>query len=72
MGGYAYHTHIHELGHAMGLKHSHELGGVSNVAVPSDRDAIEFTVMTYRSYVGRPSSGGYTYGTWDAPTTYMM
>ena len=72
MGGYSYHTHIHELGHAMGLKHSHELGGVSNVAVPSDRDAIEFTVMSYRSFVGGPSSGGYTYGTWDAPTTFMM
>jgi serralysin len=72
MGGYAYHTHIHELGHAMGLKHSHELGGPSNVAVPSDKDAIEWTVMSYRSFVGGPSSGGYTYGTWDAPQTYMM
>jgi serralysin len=72
MGNYAYHTHIHELGHAMGLKHSHELGGPGNVAVPSNKDAIEFTVMSYRSYVGGPSSGGYTYGAWDAPTTYMM
>jgi serralysin len=72
MGGYSYHTHIHELGHAMGLKHSHELGGPSNVAIPSDRDSIEFTVMSYRSYVGGPSSGGYTYGTWDAPQTFMM
>ena len=72
MGNYAYHTHIHELGHAMGLKHSHELGGVANVAVPSDKDSIEWTVMSYRSYVGGPSSGGYTYGTWDAPQTFMM
>jgi serralysin len=72
MGNYAYHTHIHELGHAMGLKHSHELGGVANVAVPSNRDAIEWTVMSYRSYVGGPSSGGYTYGTWDAPQTFMV
>ena len=41
---------------------ANEGGGVPNVAVPSDRDAIEFTVMSYRSYVGGPSSGGYTYG----------
>ena len=54
LGGYAYHTLIHEAGHAMGLKHSHETGGVANVAVPADRDAIEYTVMSYRSYVGGP------------------
>jgi len=72
LGGYSYHTHIHELGHAMGLKHSHETGGPANVAVPTDRDAIEFTVMSYRSYVGGPSSGGYTYETWGGPQTYMM
>ena len=72
LGGYAYHTHIHELGHAMGLKHAQEAGGVANVAVPTDRDAIEFTVMSYRSYVGGPSSGGYTYGQYDAPQTFMQ
>jgi serralysin len=71
MGSYSYHTHIHELGHAMGLKHSQELGGVSNVAVPSSKDAIEWTVMSYRSFVGGPTNG-YTYGTWDAPTTFMI
>jgi Ca2+-binding RTX toxin-like protein len=70
LGGYSYNIHIHELGHAMGLKHSHETGGPGNVAVPSDRDAIEFTVMSYRSYVGGPSS--VTYETWGAPQTYMM
>jgi serralysin len=72
LGGYSYHTHIHEFGHAFGLKHSHEQGGPANVAVPTDRDAIEFTVMSYRSYVGGPSSGGYTYETWGAPQTLMM
>ena len=72
MGSYAYHTHIHEIGHAMGLKHSHELDGVSNVAVPANRDAIEWTVMSYRSYVGASVDGGYEYGAWDAPQTFMI
>ena len=72
MGNYAYVTHIHELGHAMGLKHSHEAGGVSNVTVPAARDAVEFTVMSYRSFVGASFAGGYSFGEWDAPQTFMM
>jgi len=72
LGSYAYHTVIHELGHALGLKHSHETGGVAGVAVPANRDAIEFTVMSYRAYVGASTSGGYTYDPWDAPQTFMM
>ncbi|CAN5524633.1 hypothetical protein BH10PSE7_BH10PSE7_02190 [soil metagenome] len=71
LGGYAYHTHIHELGHALGLKHSQETGGPANVAVPADKDAIEFTVMSYRSYVGA-GLGGYSYGQFDAPQTFMQ
>ena len=70
IGNYAYHTHIHELGHAMGLKHSQELGGPADVAVPANRDSIEWTVMSYRSYTGAPTTS-YSYGTWDAPTTFM-
>lgn len=71
LGNYAYHTTIHELGHALGLKHAHETGGVSNIALPSNLDALDFTVMTYRSYVGGPTNG-YSYGPWDAPQTFMM
>lgn len=71
MGGYAYHTLIHEIGHAMGLKHGHQTGGVSNVAVPADRDAIEYSVMTYRTYIGGPTNG-YTYEQYGAPQTFMM
>lgn len=71
-GNYAYLTHIHEIGHALGLKHSHEAGGPGNIAVPSNRDALEFTVMSYRTYVGQSTSGGYTFGPFDAPQTFMM
>jgi serralysin len=64
IGNYAFHTFGHELGHALGLKHGHETGGVRNVAMNSDRDSMEFSIMTYRSYVGGPTTysnefGGY-------------
>lgn len=71
LGNYAYMTIAHELGHALGLKHSQEAGGVANTAVPSDKDDIEFTIMSYRSYIGGPISG-YTFEQWGAPQSYMM
>ncbi len=71
LGDYYYLTHIHELGHALGLKHSHVGGGPSNVAVPSEHDALEYTVMSYRTYVGGPTTG-YTAETYGYPTTFMM
>ena len=72
LGTYEYLTHIHEIGHSLGLKHSHEAGGVANVAVPAAHDALEYTVMSYRSYVGGPTTTGYTNATYGYPTTFMM
>ncbi|MBS7536929.1 M10 family metallopeptidase C-terminal domain-containing protein [Ancylobacter sonchi] len=43
------------LGRALGLKASGDLGGVGNVAVPADRDSIEYTVMSQRAYPGAPA-----------------
>src|SRR6188472_1389652 len=61
-GNYAWHTHIHEIGHALGLKHGHEnsLDG----PMPANVDSMEFTVMTYRSYIGASVTGGYTNEQW--------
>ena len=46
-GNYAWMGILHETGHALGLKHGHEAPAVS-----PDRDSLEYTVMTYRSYPG--------------------
>jgi len=72
-GNYAWHTMWHELGHAMGLKHGHDsTSGVTNQALTSDRDGMEFSVMTYRSYIGSSTSGGYGNETWGYAQSFMM
>jgi Ca2+-binding RTX toxin-like protein len=71
LGNYYFTTALHELGHAFGLKHSQETGGVANVAVPSAHDDSEYTVMSYRSYVGASTTTGYTNEAYGYPQTYM-
>jgi serralysin len=65
-GNYAYATFLHEIGHAMGLEHPHENG------MPLERDTMEFTVMSYRSYVGASTSTGYVNENWGFAQTLMM
>jgi serralysin len=69
-GNYAYLTMMHETGHALGLKHAHEAKG-SFAAMPADHDSLEYTVMSYHSYVGS-SLSGYTNATYSYPQTLMM
>lgn len=59
MGTYAYYTLGHELGHTLGLGHGHESGGMREVAMNFDRDSMEFSIMTYRSYIGAPTDAVY-------------
>jgi serralysin len=54
-GNYAYTTFLHEVGHALGLEHAHE-----HYVMPADRDSMEYTVMSYRSFVGGSTTSGYT------------
>ena len=54
-GDYAWYTMFHEIGHALGLKHGHEGGGVAGVTLQSAYDSMEYSVMTYRSYIGAPT-----------------
>jgi Ca2+-binding RTX toxin-like protein len=70
-GNYAYLTFIHEIGHALGLKHPHEVEG-SFGAMPADRDSMEYTVMSYRSYVGASTTTGYTNETGGFAQSLMM
>ena len=69
-GDYSTYIHIHEIGHALGLKHSFEAGGPANESVPRAHDSLEYTVMSYRSFTNGPmalSNEQYGY-----PTTFMM
>jgi serralysin len=70
-GNYSWLTMFHEIGHAMGLKHGHETGGPGNTAIPSQWDSMEYSVMTYRSYVGA-STAQYFNEPWGYAQSYMM
>jgi serralysin len=70
-GNYAWLTMLHEIGHTMGLKHPHEVRGAFN-ALAADHDSLEYTVMSYRSYIGASAGSGYTAGSGSYPQTLMM
>lgn len=69
-GSYGYMTYLHEVGHSLGLKHPHEAEGSFGV-MPTSFDSLEYTVMSYRSFVGG-SLTSYTNETWGYPQTLMM
>ncbi len=68
-GSYEFFVLIHEIGHALGLKHPHEPELYSVTLARAD-DHLGFTVMSYRAYPGasvnRPFTGD------DFPTTPML
>lgn len=65
-GNYAFAAFIHELGHAMGLEHPHE----HNV-MPVSRDSMEYSIMSYKSYVGA-TEYGYTSEQWGFAQSLMI
>jgi Ca2+-binding RTX toxin-like protein len=70
-GNYAFFTLMHEVGHALGLKHAHEADGAF-YAMPLDRDTTEYTVMSYRSYQGASTTRGYTNENWGYAQSLMI
>jgi serralysin len=71
VGNYGYLTLLHETGHALGLKHPQDIKGVFGTE-PLDHDSLEYTVMSYRSYIGASTTGGYTNEAHSYPQTLMM
>jgi serralysin len=74
-GDYAYFTLLHETGHALGLKHGHEdlVGPYGTfLALPTSHDSMEYSVMTYRSFVNGPFGGLYSNGQYDFAQTLMQ
>jgi hypothetical protein len=69
LGSYAYFTFMHEIGHSLGLKHGQE-ASVYGPMTPA-HDSHEYSLMTYRSYVGSPGQF-YTNETWGGPQSFMI
>jgi serralysin len=69
---------LHEVGHSLGLKHGHATQPWSNnnqvtlPTLPANQDSQEFSVMTYKPYVGADLSQIGASGQEEYPWTYMM
>ncbi|WP_424930871.1 M10 family metallopeptidase C-terminal domain-containing protein [Amaricoccus macauensis] len=66
VGTYAHLTAMHEVGHALGMEHPHE-----GTSLGAAYDSIEYSVMSYKSYVGH-DGGGYTNETHGFAQSLMM
>src|SRR5690606_15585676 len=64
-GSNDYRVVLHEIGHALGLRHPHEGHSGADLAptlvMPTEWDSMEFSVMTYRMYVGMDVPEGFDY-----------
>ncbi|SOE01447.1 flagellin [Caenispirillum bisanense] len=68
--GYPYQTIIHELGHALGLKHPHEANIDDEYNYDgSAYDHLKYSVMSYKDFAGDTNDG---YGADFFPTSFMV
>ena len=68
-GTYSYFTLIHEIGHALGLKHPHD--AVNGPAADAADDYVGYSVMSYRSFAGGAVTA-YTISPGSYPTAPML
>ncbi|MGO4527108.1 M10 family metallopeptidase C-terminal domain-containing protein, partial [Microvirga sp. 2MCAF35] len=54
LGSYQYYLLLHELGHSLGMKHTHESGG-NLPKMSAQHDSTEYSVMSY-NVTGRPQT----------------
>ena len=67
VGYYAYYTFLHEIGHTLGLEHPHE--NKDNDVMSLSVDALKYSIMSYRDYIGDDIDG---VGENFFPTTPML
>lgn len=67
---YAFTTLLHEVGHALGLKHPHEADNGFGTASFTD-DQVSYSVMSYKSFAGA-GIDGYVNGSDSFPQTPMI
>ncbi|MBF9234928.1 cadherin domain-containing protein [Microvirga alba] len=74
IGTWGYKSAMHELGHALGLKHGHDRDELEDVALPLDKDFIEYSVMSYNYAPKVEPSSLVAADNWRFfyPQTYMM
>src|SRR5262245_22413282 len=70
-GNYAWLSIMHETGHMLGLKHPQDPSGAFGV-IPVAQDSMEYSIMSYRSYIGASTSGGYRNAPYGYAQTLMM
>jgi serralysin len=66
-GSWSYVSLLHEISHALGLDHGHD----GKAALTTDHDSLEYSIMTYRSFVGADLNG-YTVRDGSYPIGLMM